>query len=344
VETNTINSNFNVVVTDSCDPYKIALTNTSKYGKNPSLSSFSWSFGDGNTSTNANPGTHTYTNAGSYTVRLIMTDTTACNSPDTITKTVLFNDINVKAAFQVGEICFGDTIHLVNNSTDAQTYIWKIGSDDTSTETTPSYVFDSAGTYNIKLYSFNALSCNKVDSVEKTVTVNPSPTADFIHAPIIPETNVPITFTNRSKGATLYNWDFGDKTGSQEFNPVHFYKKTGEYKVCLIASNKESCSDTICKIVASDVLPLADLPNGFSPNGDGVNDILYVRGAAIESVDLKIFNRWGELIFQTKDVKVGWDGKYKGKPQEMEAYAFVLNVVFIDGTTLYKKGNVTLLR
>ena len=89
---------------------------------------------------------------------------------------------------------------------------------------------------------------------------------------------------------------------------------------------------------------MVDVPTGFSPNGDGVNDVLYVRGAAIDKMSFKIFNRWGQKIFESNDVNVGWDGTYNGKLQEMEVYAYVLDVVFIDGSTTQKKGNITLLR
>jgi len=72
--------------------------------------------------------------------------------------------------------------------------------------------------------------------------------------------------------------------------------------------------------------------------------LLYVRGAAIKTLDLKIFNRWGQLIFETTSQQKGWDGTYNGQPQPIEAYAYVLDVTFIDGTTRLLKGNITLLR
>jgi gliding motility-associated-like protein len=140
-------------------------------------------------------------------------------------------------------------------------------------------------------------------------------------------------------------WDFGDNTfTSLETPEPKYYRRTGTYRVCLQALNKVGCSDTICKYVDADVYPLADLPKAFSPNGDGVNDLLFVRGAGVESIDLKLYNRWGEIVFESTDISIGWDGKYKGKEAPVEAYAFVLNVTFVDGTTFFKKGNVTLLR
>ncbi len=86
------------------------------------------------------------------------------------------------------------------------------------------------------------------------------------------------------------------------------------------------------------------LPTAFSPNGDGINDILYVRGAGIKTLDLKIWNRFGQLVFETTDQKKGWDGTYNGQPQPIEAYAYVLKATIIDGTTRTFKGNITLLR
>jgi gliding motility-associated-like protein len=100
----------------------------------------------------------------------------------------------------------------------------------------------------------------------------------------------------------------------------------------------------VCKKVPAEVVPQLGIPTGFSPNGDGQNDILYVRGAAIKTMDLKIYNRWGQLIFQTNTQEVGWDGTYNGQPQPMEAYGYVLTATFIDGTNRTLKGNITLLR
>jgi gliding motility-associated-like protein len=92
------------------------------------------------------------------------------------------------------------------------------------------------------------------------------------------------------------------------------------------------------------VHPAIGVPTAFSPNGDGANDVLYVRGAAVKTVDFRVYNRFGEMVFETTDMDIGWDGTYKGKPQEMEAYAWTLDATFIDDSFVSQKGNVTLLR
>jgi len=348
VDTNSVKSDFTAIVTDSCNPFNIALTNTATYGSTPGASSFTkfiWYFGDGTSYNGFNPTSHSYSSAGSYTVQLVMIDTTACNSPDTMSKTVVINNPLVKAGIDVPDsVCLRSGLLFTSTSSNAASLLWKLGDDSTSAATSFSHTYMAPGTYTVTLIASNPATCNKVDSVTKTVRIKTLPTADFSYAPVIPVPNTPIQFTNLSKNADLYDWAFGDGKGSADVNPSHFYRKTGHYLVCLTARSTEGCADTVCKYVDAEIYTAADIPTGFSPNGDGNNDVLYVRGGAIETMDLKIFNRWGQLIFESTDLERGWDGTYQGKPQPMDAYAFVLNVTFVDGTSMQKKGNVTLLR
>ncbi|MCB0700614.1 MAG: PKD domain-containing protein [Chitinophagales bacterium] len=346
VDTNSIKADFNVTQTDSCEPFTADITNLSKTGNTPNTASYYWDFGDGTDYTGKTPPTHTYTTKGTYTIKLRMTDPNACNSPDTLSKTISFNSSFVKAGFEgPDKTCVGAPVQFNNKSENAVSYIFDFGDGKSSTQSDPVHIFDSAGTYTIKMFAINTGTCNGKDSLERAIEVFPIPTASFTHDPIIPVTNDPVIFTNRSLNATSYIWDFGDGTGTGKETPdPKYYKKTGTYRVCLQALNSVGCSDTICRPVSADVYPLADVPNAFSPNGDGENDILYVRGSGIETLDFRIYNRWGQLVFETSDQSKGWDGTFNNKEQPMEAYAFVLNVTFIDGTTFAKKGNITLLR
>lgn len=345
VDTNSIKADFTLQQLDSCYPYRASVTNTSKYSKTPASTQFYWNFGDGTPVYNGvTPPQHQYSTSGTYTISLLMVDTTSCNNPDSVKKTISFNGINVDAIFDVSDICEQNDVIVKNGSTQAASFSWDFGNGKTSTEQSPVIKYDSAGSYTIRLIAYNPASCNKTDTLFKTVNVRPAPDANFSHEPIIPVTNMPVNFTNKSIDADSYEWNFGDGTGSTETSPSHFYKRTGTYLACLIAKNKFGCYDTICRSVDADVFPLADIPSGFSPNGDGNNDILYVRGSGIEKMNLIIYNRFGEKIFESNDQSIGWDGKYKGKAQPIEAYAYVLNVTFVDNTTFTKKGNVTLLR
>ena len=91
-------------------------------------------------------------------------------------------------------------------------------------------------------------------------------------------------------------------------------------------------------------IPVIDVPNAFSPNSDGQNDVFFARGSGVDRLDLKIYNRWGELMFESNNIAIGWDGTHKGVPQEMEVYVFILDAQLADGNRVFKKGNVTLVR
>ncbi len=86
------------------------------------------------------------------------------------------------------------------------------------------------------------------------------------------------------------------------------------------------------------------IPNAFSPNGDGQNDVLYVRGNNIQQIDLKVYNRWGEMVFETTDKTIGWDGTYKGKPCNTGVYVYMLSGTYTDGSGIKQNGNVSLIR
>jgi len=348
VLTNSIKPGFNAVVTDSCGPYTIGITNTSQYSATPgaqTFTTFTWSFGDGGTATGANPGGHSYADTGTYLVTMTMKDTTACNSPDTVTQVVHIGSQRMSATFNVPDaLCSAHGITLVTHPVNATSVLWTLGDGATSNLDSFKHVYDSAGTYIVKLFVSNPNTCEKIDSFSKAITISLAPTAQFTFTPNYPEINTPTTFINSSTNAVSYMWNFGDGENSSKINPVHQYNVTNSYTVCLTAIGSSGCTDSICKIVPTEVQPIIDIPTAFSPNGDGENDILYVRGVAIKTMDLRIFNRWGQLVFESTSQADGWDGSFNGKQQEQDAYAYVLTATFYDKTTYQKKGNVTLIR
>lgn len=342
-----INPDFTYTIIDSCEDLRISLSNTSTGigGGAPTGASFFWDFGNGNTFFGANPPIQDYATGGTYDIKLVMSHPDACNTPDSIVKQVVFDPLFVSVgAIPVMDICANATINFNGMASNASTYLWDFGDGNTSTQATPTHAYTQPGSYQVTLVVTNPLACNFSDTLSTTVNIRPAPTVGFTVSPAIAEMNQPFTFTNTSTGATAYKWEFGDGAISSEEDPVHEYKKTGNYQVCLTATNQYDCSAVLCRPIDALVRPLVDVPSGFSPNGDGNNDVFRVRGYGIASMDLKIFNRWGEQIFQTTDQDQGWDGTYKGQLQEMDAYAYVLMVEFVDGTKTKRQGNVTLLR
>ncbi len=344
VDTNIISPSFTYILKDSCNPYTASYTNTSidKAGGTPT---YQWYLGDGTSFSGVTPPDHNYPDTGNYMVTLVMSDALACKSPDTVIQKLSIHNFRVSASFVAPDtLCAGTAFTPSIKVSNGGTSLWTFGDGHSSNGADPSYTYDSTGTYTLKFVEKNSAACNGADSFTKTITVVTGPIANFSFDPVPPVPNTPVSYTNESIRATRYLWNFGDDTTSTDTNPVHQFDRSGTYKTCLNAYNETTCPSVICKQVPTEVDPLIGLPTAFSPNGDGSNDILYVRGAAIKTLDLKIFNRWGQLVFETTSKERGWDGTFNGQPQPIEAYAYVLNATFIDGSAKVLKGNITLLR
>ncbi len=340
---------LNAIKLPPCESLAYQFDNLSGFpaGKPFGANSFIWDFGDNSPRLTTGGGSvnHTYAAAGTYNVKLILIDTNYCNSPDSITRTIRLSP-NVQALFETPPAgCVPHTAIFNNVSLAGQTFIWDFGDGTTFIGATPPpKVYGNAGNYIITLIANDPATCNLTDTFSLPLEVHGIPIAGFTYVPNPAQENTPTSFTNTSTGAVLYRWEFGDGDTSVLVNPVHQYKKTGDFNTCLIAINEFGCPDTICQQVPALITPLLDVPNAFTPNGDGINDKVQVRGYGIGKMTFRIYNRWGQLVFQTTDPDQGWDGRYKGALQPMDVFAYVLEVEFTDGTRATKKGDITLIR
>lgn len=309
--------------------------------------SFLWDFGDNTPLVKAGTASvnHTYKAPGSYTVKLILNDTSYCNYPDTLTQIIRVAP-NVDARFTTpASGCAPYRATFKNSSLAGETFEWNFGNGFTFTGATPPEVlYTNPGTYTVRLIAIDPNTCNGRDTAISTITVYPNPVANFNYVPLTAQENTPTTFTNLSTGATGYKWYFGDGDSSMVKDPVHQYNKTGSFQTCLIAINENGCADTVCATIDAIVVKGMDVPNAFSPNDDGVNDRVYVRGFGITKLNFRIYNRQGVMVFQSTNPAMGWDGKYKGVLQPMDVYAYIADAEFSDGTSAQKKGDITLLR
>ena len=316
-------------------------------GKPFGASSFIWDFGDNSPRVTTGNGSvnHGFASPGTYNVKLILIDTNYCNYPDSIVRSLRIA-ANVVAGFTTPATgCVPYTAIFANTSQAGQTFNWDFGDGTTYTGSTPPpKIYSTAGTFTVTLIATDPNTCNISDTFRSNITVHPNPVANFTFSPIPAQENTPTSFTNGSTGAVRYRWIFGDGDTSTLVNPKHQFRTSSTFQTCLIAINQFACADTVCQAVDAIVTPLLDVPNAFTPNGDGINDVLYVRGYGIVKMIFRIYNRQGLLVFQSVDETVGWDGKYKGTLQPMDAYAFTLEVQFSDGSRATKKGDITLLR
>ncbi|MGZ5133740.1 MAG: PKD domain-containing protein, partial [Flavitalea sp.] len=284
---------------------------------------------------------------GTYKVKLILTDTNYCNAPDSIERDLRIAPL-VDAQFETPPGgCVPYDAQFNNTSLAGQQFFWDFGDGTTSTAVNPNHLYTNVGTYTIRMIAIDSGTCNIIDSTQKTITISNRPTADFSHAPIPAEENKPTIFTNLSIGGVRFKWLFGDgdSTIRTTMDTVsHQYNATGTYQACLVTFNQFGCTDTICKPVDARIIPLLDVPNAFTPGKFGRNSIVKVEGFGIAKMNWRIYNRWGQLVFESIDSRVGWDGTFKGQLQPMEVYAYTLDVLFSDGTKTRKTGDITLIR
>lgn len=352
VGNNEVAPNFNFTKLDSCASLRYRFDNLTT-APLPSYTNrtFIWDFGDGTPRirTGFVPQFHTFPSTGSYTVRLIVDDSTFCNAPDSTEKTLRINP-NVKAIFNTSTRgCVPYTPVFENNSLGGTDWIWEFGDGTTSTDFEPTHVYTLVGSYDVRLIAFDSTTCNKVDtSAYFTITVYPIPTADFTWSPNPALENTRTRFTNLSIGATRYLWNFGDGATSTEVNPVHQFNATDTFNVVLLAFNDADCVDTFRAAVPAIVRPLLDVPNAFTPGrfsgGSYNNGIVKVEGFGVGKISWKIYNRWGQLMFASSDINQGWDGTFKGVVQPLDVYSYTLDVEFTDGKKHRKTGDITLLR
>ncbi len=329
--------------------YSFANNSIAPPGKPFKPTSFRWDFGDGTTQiAGGQTLTHTYAAGGTYNTKLVLLDTNYCNYPDSVMIQIRVA-ANVKAQFTTDSVgCLPFTPIIANTSLAGQQFFWDFGDGSTSTQTTPTHTYTSPGTYIIRLTAIDSATCNIIDSAKFIVRAVDAPIANFSFAPNPPQTNTPVTFTNLTIGSfSKFKWDFGDGDSliTTSINPVvHQYNISGTYNTCLYAYNNTGCIDTACQPIVASIIPAMDVSSAFTPNGDGINDKVFVRGYAITKMNWKIYNRWGQMMFQTTNRLEGWDGKFNGVVQAQDAYHYVLDVEFADGTKTLRKGDITLLK
>ena len=311
--------------------------------------SFMWVWGDGSKNDTipgfAPPVAHTFPAIGTYNVRLVLIDTNYCNQGDS-SGFVNFQVIDrIKAGFSVSSACVPDTIRIIDSSIGALTYLWVSSDGQTSTNPLPGFVYTTPGTYTITQYIYNSNSCNLVDSTQRTFQAVAPPTAGFFYNPNPSQENTPTRFTSTaSPDVVRWLWDFGDGTTSTQRDPLHQYLTPAINLVCQTVFNAAGCVDSVCIPVESIINIVNDLPSAFTPNGDGVNDQFMVRGFGIVKMTLRVFNRQGLMVFESRSQNIGWNGTYKGIPQPMDAYAWTLDVEYFNAEKQRKKGDVTLIR
>lgn len=267
----------------------------------------------------------------------------ACASIDSVTVVVSLGSVILSPdAF----ICADDTIPLtVSNADPGSTFDWSPSAGIMSGQGTATVLVNPATSTTYSVIVTSPTGCEWTGSTTVTVSdLNGSSVSASGNPLVIQAGNSSQLMATPDTGVT-YTW-FPDSTlnAANIVDPVATPTITTTYTVIV--------TDGVCTAMDSVRIEVRELnceepdifvPNAFSPNGDGVNDTLFVRSTFITSMEFKIFDRWGELVFETDDMTEGWDGTYKGKPVDPAVFVYYLDAVCADLQTFFKKGNVTVV-
>ncbi len=278
------------------------------------------------------------------TTYYIRVGSNGCFLEDTIRVNVFTSQFTITGP---DAVCFGDTFQLSvsSNSTDSLSYNWSPNPEIITGDFTPAITTSPNGTTIYTVTITNPQGC--VIALTKRVYVSPLPTlalgatADkdtIFEGQSVQLYSLPNGFS--------YSWSPSSTLNNSTFqNPIATPSRTTTYRVRV--------TDTGCVRTATITIYLIDvvcgppdlyIPNAFTPNGDGDNDELLVRGNNITKMTLRVYHRWGEKVFETSNLNEGWDGTYKGKECDPAVFVYYLDIECKGGETYQEKGNVSLIR
>ncbi len=329
-----------------CDSGTVDFTNFTI--ANDTITSSIWNFGDGSTSVEKDP-THSFNVPGQYITSLTVTTKSGCTKTLTDTVTVYATPKLTISAEDI--ICINSPVVLegVLATPDSSVkWTWDLGNGQTSNLVKPSGTYDRAGSYTIKAEAVNPLGCR--GSSSQTINIVSLPEITINGEPEIAigtGVTLPVTY---SRNISTYTWTPASGLSCTDCpNPVANPSVNTTYTISVTDSNGCSSSEEVIATVVCNGKNYF-VPNTFTPNGDGNNDVFFPRGSSIARVQsMRIFNRWGEVVFEKRNFAAnsaadGWNGSYKGKAAQADAYVYFIEFVCENGSIIPFKGNVTLFR
>lgn len=335
---------------DSCVAGPIEFTDHSYSDAGP-IKTWSWDFGDG-TGHHEQDLNYLFDEPGVHGVRLTVGDENGCYD-DT---TQLINWFPAPPLVIVDpskfEGCEPLPVNFDNLSSpidESYDIIWDFGDGNTSGKISPNHVYQRPGLYTVSLDITSPIGCHIDTTFYDWINVNATPIADFSYSPNeLNNFNSTVYFEDLSKGAAHWAWDFGGLALSTETDPVFTFPDTGQQVVNLIVTHIHGCQDTATKILDIEPQVRYFLPNAFTPNFDALNDDFVGKGHldGMKNFTFTIWNRWGELLFQTHDPTEGWNGRIHNSGNMVQGGVYMCVVTYSGprGDEYEIKGFATLIR
>jgi gliding motility-associated-like protein len=344
------NVNFGFTPALLCDSGRVSFTDSTTFSD--PIRSYQWTFGDGGTSALQNP-VHNYTSPGNYDVTLtVQTSISNCTNSFTIPNAI---KVVQSPLIRVG----GDTATCIHETllhsgvfivadTSLVNWRWTFPNGNTAAvQNPPVQTYNTAGSFMVQATATNSSGC--VTTVQQPITVNPLPTVTMPGQITVQSGYSVLIPATYSAGVNNWNWtpvrglsctDCATPEAGPQFNTkytVNFSDVNG--------CRNQSSIDIVVICLNGNLF----MPNTFSPNGDGSNDLFYPRGTGLYLIKgLRIFNRWGEIVFEKRDFPpndalYGWNGRYKNKPPVADVYVYQVEVQCANGETIRLDGNIALI-
>ncbi len=323
-----------------CKSYKVDFQNCSSGGF-----SYFWDFGVAGATddtSNAITPTFTYPDTGTYTVLLVVNPGSTC--PDSITRLVKIYPYFEAKFIDSGLYCPNEPILFKDQSLSTikplQQWYWNFGDGFTSGDVNPRHSYKYGGTFNVLFAASNIKNC--VDTYLRRVVIQqfvPDAGNDTI---IVKGESVLF----HADGGQYYQWSPPTYLDRDDIpTPTGYYPDTGKFNYVVEVESNYGCKgkDTVQVWVVNQATFY--MPNAFSPNGDGTNDIFRPFSVGYKAIkNFRIYNRWGEMVYYSENLTDGWDGTYKGKTCDLGVYFWEITFIDRNGKDGYLKGDVTLVR
>jgi gliding motility-associated-like protein len=297
------------------------------------IQDFTWSFGDGTSSTLENP-THLYNTPGQYTVTLIIRLSADCF--DTALQVITVNpNIVVETSVDEPPYCVGESIQFTDLSVgNPGEWSWSFGDGATSSVQNPTHVFNAEGAYEVVVFISDQFCGTGADSFILSLYAVPDPKLrdDTLLC------GGEIQLLNANAQGSSYLWSTNETT------PEIAFVMPNEDVTVWVKVDNNGCTGYDSVFFKNKCVMV--VPSAFSPNSDGSNDWFRPLGSSINQFDFRIYNRWGQEVFvnTSGNIHDGWDGKLEGEEQPVGVYVYLLNGTFISGEVFSLQGNVTLVR
>lgn len=344
-------ANFHVHPDVQDDPDSIVfLINLSSTGN----WNYAWDFGDSHSEDIEEPEQHIYDSFGVYDIQL---RTFSDHCSDNITRRIEILPPSPRALFYPDTSgCPPLLVQFTNTSRYADTYIWDFDDGKFSSDPNPAHLFYDNREHNVTMAAYGL---SGADTASHKVFVYTPPQAIFEPYPKESRNLKQIfKFSNNSINGAYYLWDFGDGNTSAEKEPSHMYESEGKYSVTLYAWSEEDCADTVRHEDLITVLAgegTVEFPTAFAWNGSGPsgghwnegeidNSIFHPAVVNVKTYRMIIYSRWGEQVFESNDLYIGWDGYMKGGALALEGvYLWKAWVKYVDGVEEILVGDITFL-